>query len=171
MQLRDPIVVIPRSRRRLGSHPLRVRRPVEVIDVHVGGGDNAKMLRRDVDHRDPLLVDRLLDDADRARHRDQRSCGALRILDEEKRDRFSVRRPARLRDVAADLRDLFSVDEQLLAVDVGKGLRIRRPGEAVVVGGGQLLAIRAVDVRGPDAVLALRPRDVFAVRRDRDFVE
>ena len=112
-ELRDPVVVVARSGRGDGHHVAIVRRPIEVIDVHVRRRDDAEFLRRDVDDGDALLVDMLLDHADRARHRHERTGGASRVFDQEKGDRLSVRRPARLGERALDRRQPSAVDVEL----------------------------------------------------------
>ena len=182
VQLRDPVVVVARSRRGLGHELLAVRRPVEVVDVHVRRRDDADFLRRHVDDGHALFVDVLLDRPDRARHRHQRSRGARGILDEEERDRLAVRRPLRLGEIAAHVRDAHrrAADMRhenlpliLAAVaDGGQRLRVGRPGDVVIVAvAGKEMDVHARGRRGGDADSLHRPRDVTAIRRNGDGVE
>ena len=142
-----------------------------MVDVHVGGRDDAELLRGHVDDGDALLLDRGADLADRARHRLERSGRTLGLLDEEEGDRLPVGRPARLGEVAVEVGELFVVDEELLLGLAGE------PGERAV--GRErhrrrvvdMLPVRAVGVRGREAVPFDDPRHPLAVGRDLDVRE
>jgi len=178
----DPVIVVARAGSGHRDQLAAVGRPVEVIDVHIGRRDDAQLLRGHVDDGHALLVDVLFDRTDRARHRHERTGGALCILDEEKGDRLPVRRPVRLGQVAVYVRhadrraaDVRHEDLSLFLAAVAdrrqRG-RVRRPGQVMIIAiAGEKADVHARRRRRRHADSLHRPGDVSPVRRDGHGVE
>ena len=102
VNLRDPPVVVSGAWSRGGDERLVVRRPIVIVNVQVRRRNLPELTGGNVENRDPLIMNRGVDDARRNGRGYQRPA-ARRAFNIEKRDLFSVVRPTRTRRVAGEV--------------------------------------------------------------------
>ena len=198
VELGDPVVVGAGALRGLGGEGLAVGRPVIVVDIKVRRRGERDLSGRGVRHGDALGLDLLLDDPGIARVRDEGAGLVRRALDEEEGDGFSVRRPARIVELALDAGQLPGCapgGRSEPDLDLAGRSRVREKGDPPAVrrehgalflvrlpvrGGRERPGLSAGDLAHPDPAQPLGafgvadllgPRGPDSVGRDRDRVE
>src|SRR4029077_16091612 len=90
----DPPVVVAIAERGSDDEALAVGRPLKFVNVGVRRSDLAELARGEIDQREALLEERVLDLTGFRGFRDERARGACGVFGEQNRDGSAVRRPA-----------------------------------------------------------------------------
>src|SRR6266511_1767909 len=108
VNLRDPPIVIARSRGCCYHECFVVWRPIVIVDVEIFRRNLAKLTGGNIQNSDPLIMNRTVDDASRCRSSHQGAATA-RAFDVEKCNLFPIARPTRSSSVSVKVRKLFGI--------------------------------------------------------------
>src|SRR5438270_841125 len=76
IDMRDPPIVVAWPRRSRRDEHFVVRRPIEIVNVKIAGRNLVKFAAGKIDNCDPLIMNRLVDNAGRARRGEERTAAA-----------------------------------------------------------------------------------------------
>ena len=106
VNLRDPPIVIARSRRGRRDERFVVGRPIVIVDMKIFWRSLAQLPTGNVENSDPLIMNSSVDDASR-RWRGHERAAATRAFDVEKGNLLAIMRPTGSRSVSVKVRKLF----------------------------------------------------------------